>query len=353
MSPELTSPDQAEPPLLDNKALYEHLNKVSRSFALTIPLMSNPLQEYVGLAYLICRIVDTVEDDAKASLEDKINWLSDFSFLASDEFADLNVLTVLKERALELTQQGSAPDDVALIKDIEPTINLLLTYPEEVKKTICHAAAILSHGMAAALRQQCDGEKITSLDAVDNYCYFVAGVVGEMLAELFALFDQKCDKRELLELAVSFGEGLQLTNILRDRLKDEARGMSYLPAQNAEDVLNYVAITQGHLDDAVDFISKLSPKESRGVRLFCFANVIMAKYLLRQVARRPLDPQCNYQISRHTVKKLLILSHSAARSNTALRLISFFISLGMKRQHRSARELRDKVSLWDHSSSTN
>lgn len=339
--------------LMSTEALYEHLNKVSRSFAITIPFMRAPLKDYVALAYLLCRIVDTVEDDSEASCNDKITWLSDISFLAGDEFADEDVLEGLRLRALELTKFGSAADDIALVRDLDQAVHLLLTYDDEVKEIICHAVSILAHGMSMSLRRQREQEMISSLDDVDNYCYSVAGVVGEMLAELFCLSDHTADKKEMMELAVSFGEGLQLTNILRDRTKDAERGASFLPAENADEVLDYVAITQGHLDDAISFISALSPKSSAGVRMFCFTNVAMAMYLLRQVARRPLDPKCNYKISRAGTKRLFLLCRMAVRSNFALRSLSFMLSFGMKRQRRSARQLRDKVSIWDHSSSTN
>lgn len=340
-------------PILSKEALYSHLNLVSRSFALTIPLMPTPLKDYISLAYLICRIVDTVEDDASAPTVDKITWLSDFSFLAGDEFEQHDVLLGLRERALELTRGGSGEHDVALLSDLELVINLLLTFPEEVKSVICHGVAILGHGMASSLRKSLEAAQIEILDDVDNYCYFVAGVVGEMLAELFSLSDKKADKKDLMELAVSFGEGLQLTNILRDRAKDAERGVKFLPASTRDELLDYVALTQGHLDDAIDFICTLSPKESAGVRLFCLTNVAMAMYLLRKVARNPLDPECNYRISRPNVKRLFILCRLAVRANWSVKTLSFLLSLGMRRQRRSARQLRDKVSIWDHSSTTN
>ena len=333
--------------------LYFHLNKVSRSFAITIPFMRKPLRDQVALAYLLCRIVDTVEDDATAPINEKITWLSDFSFLADDEFADEDVLLSLKVRALDLTRNGSAADDINLVANLERAVHLLQTFEDEVQEVICHAAAILAHGMATSLRNKRDQEEISSLDDVDNYCYSVAGVVGELLAELFCLADRRANKKDLLELAVSFGEGLQLTNILRDRAKDAQRGASFLPPakeDEEESVLEYVAITQGHLDDAINFICKLPARTSAGVRMFCLTNVAMAMVLLRQVSRHPLDPECNYKISRSQVKRLFLLCRMSVRSNRAVRALSFALSFGMKSQRRSARQLRDKVSLWDHSS---
>ena len=342
--------------VLSVELMYEHLNKVSRSFALTIPLIPNPLRDCISLAYLLCRVVDTVEDDARAPLVDRITWLSDFSFLSGSDFADLDVLLALKKRALELTSTGgSAADDIELLKVMDKAVNLLLSYDEEIQAVLCRALSIMSHGMSSNLRRRLHeaNHTVSDLDEVDSYCYFVAGVVGEMLAELFVLHDREVDKKDLLELAVSFGEGLQLTNILRDRARDATRGVSFIPASSEEEVLEYVAITEGHLSDAIAFICSLSKKESAGVRLFCFTNVVMALYLLRQIASRPMDPECDYRISHSMLRRLLLLSRLAVRSNLGVRLLSMALTLGMRSQKRSVRQLRDKVSIWDHSPNTN
>lgn len=340
---------------MSTESLYDHLNKVSRSFAITIPLMSGPLKDCVSLAYLLCRIVDTVEDDAKANTVDKITWLSDISFLAGDDFADKDVLFRLKEKALELCSEGSNAEYVALLHDMDKAVNLLETYDDDIKEIVCHAVAILAHGMASNLRKTLDEDEkgICNLDDVDNYCYFVAGVIGEMLAELFALYNRDVNKNELMELAVSFGEGLQLINILRDRAKDAQRGALFLPVKDEQDVLEYVALTQGHLDDAINFICALPVKDSSGSRMFCLTNVCMALLLLRQVSRDPMNPQCDYRLTRAKVKRIFVLCRLAAHSNTLVRALSFILSAGMRRQRRSVRRLRDKVSIWDHSSNTN
>jgi farnesyl-diphosphate farnesyltransferase len=53
-----------------------HLANVSRTFALTIPLLPLPLRDWVGNAYLLCRIADTIEDDPELRIDDKIHLLS-------------------------------------------------------------------------------------------------------------------------------------------------------------------------------------------------------------------------------------------------------------------------------------
>ena len=43
------------------------LERVSRTFALTIPTLAEDLRPVIGNAYLLCRIVDTMEDEPKLS----------------------------------------------------------------------------------------------------------------------------------------------------------------------------------------------------------------------------------------------------------------------------------------------
>jgi len=47
------------------------LGSVSRTFALTIPLLPPEMEKVVGNTYLLCRIVDTIEDAADLSPETK------------------------------------------------------------------------------------------------------------------------------------------------------------------------------------------------------------------------------------------------------------------------------------------
>ena len=49
----------------------ELLEGVSRTFALTIPQLPKPLYSVVANAYLLCRIVDTIEDEVSLSPEQK------------------------------------------------------------------------------------------------------------------------------------------------------------------------------------------------------------------------------------------------------------------------------------------
>jgi hypothetical protein len=47
------------------------LQRVSRSFALTIPCLPPELSGTTSIAYLLCRIVDTIEDEKSLSVPQK------------------------------------------------------------------------------------------------------------------------------------------------------------------------------------------------------------------------------------------------------------------------------------------
>ena len=56
----------------------EILPAVSRTFALSVQLLRGDLGRSVLCAYLLCRIADTIEDDAHATPEDKARLLGEF-----------------------------------------------------------------------------------------------------------------------------------------------------------------------------------------------------------------------------------------------------------------------------------
>src|SRR5581483_186122 len=116
------------------------------------------------------------------------------------------------------------------------------------------------------------------------------GVVGEMLTRLFCEYSHEINKRRdsLMRLAVSFGQGLQMTNILKDIWEDRRRGACWLP----QDILResgfdlaelspeshgeefqrglkrLVAIAHAHLRNALEYTLLIPPEETQ-IRDFC------------------------------------------------------------------------------------
>lgn len=324
----------------------DHLLKVSRTFALTIPMLPSDLSDVIANAYLLCRIADTMEDDPIVIPEVKIKWLTEFASCARTDFKDIVKLYELRTQAISLLKEGAVPEEYALMQEMTQACGRCLTFHHRVQRIICQGVAILSDGMAGHLQSL----KIDDLDDVDAYCYSVAGVVGELLSRLFAFHSKNLENEDFYALSVSFGEGLQLTNILKDRFKDEEeRHSTFLPqpeeGKEAEQIAYYCAITQGHLDDARDFI-KMIPRLDCGVRLFCLLNIIMASLTLKRILKYPQGPGSKLKITRRQVKCCTVLCALLCRFNAGVSLLTKISSLGSKRIRRDPKALKAKVSRW-------
>jgi farnesyl-diphosphate farnesyltransferase len=120
-----------------------------------------------------------------------------------------------------------------LLERTPEVIAALLSLSAPAQQAICHHTIRTSELMAGFV-DKTDDEGVLQLDGLGrlrDYCYAVAGIVGEMLTELFLLDrDNLTPVGEYLrERAALFGEGLQLVNILKDSATDATEGRNYLP----------------------------------------------------------------------------------------------------------------------------
>jgi hypothetical protein len=74
-----------------------------------------------------------------------------------------------------------------------------------------------------------DIKRYETYEALEQYCYRVASVVGLLSVEIFGYKDPACR-----DYAIHLGKALQLTNILRDVRTDAERGRIYLPQSELE-----------------------------------------------------------------------------------------------------------------------
>ena len=329
-----------------------HLQRVSRTFALTIPLLPLPLADWVGNAYLLCRIVDTIEDDPLLPCAIKQQHMD--LFLASLQGCD-SVENWSRQLAGALSA-NTPSGELALIDDIPAVLARLFSFPAAVQQILVRGVSIMSRGMSAQQQQS----SISDGNALDQYCYHVAGVVGELLTELFSVYTPAIGQQKsvLLPLAVSFGEGLQLTNILKDIQEDAARGVCWLPGlpqaaaecsihNDQQQITDYIALAHGHLQDAVQFTLKL-PKQESGIRQFCLWAVGMAILTLQRVHTHSLSSEAAppVKISRRQVKGVILICRLAGWSNVLLRAYFRWLGRRLPITHRDVNELHQRVSAW-------
>jgi farnesyl-diphosphate farnesyltransferase len=212
----------------------------------------------------------------------------------------------------------------------------------------------MCHGMHQFQRTA----SVRGLDTVadlDSYCYYVAGVVGEMLTELFCSHSADIERHraELSRLAPSFAQGLQMTNILKDVWEDRSRGACWLPQEvftrhgvdlahlTAKDsssgfaagMQELVALAHAHLRNALEF-TLLIPARETGIRRFCLWAIGLAVLTLKRIAAHPGFTQgSQVKVSRRTVAVTLALSNAATHSNWMLRFLFNRAASGLPRGH--------------------
>jgi farnesyl-diphosphate farnesyltransferase len=188
---------------------------------------------------------------------------------------------------------------------------------------------------------------------MDEYCYYVAGVVGEMLTELFCGHSPAIDRNRaaLSELAVSFAQGLQMTNILKDVWEDRRRGVCWLPqevftrhgidlatveagtggARFDAGMRELVGIAHAHLRNALAY-TLLIPAEETGIRRFCLWAVGLAVLTLRKIERTPgFTRGVEVKVSRSSVALVRMLTGAALKNDWMLRRLFGLAALGLTR----------------------
>jgi farnesyl-diphosphate farnesyltransferase len=324
----------------------EILPRVSRTFAICIRLLPSDLSHPVSVAYLLCRIADSIEDSPTLSGERKRDLL--------DQFSRSLTLGGPGTTPLHATFADPSSDDEFLAREADIVLREFRRLPGEQQDAIRPWVQEMSAGMAEYAERRSDSsqehiEALTTVEELDRYCYYVAGTVGHLLTELFCLHAGCRDQEQygkLESLATSFGLGLQLTNIIKDVADDRRRGWVFVPQElcqlagitpeqlhderyrdGAQRVMTLlIDKAKVHLLDALEYTTVI-PRRQYGIRLFCLSALYFAVRTLRLAASddRLLDPQHKVKISRGQVYRTLAMTRLVAPSNTLVR--QYFRSL--------------------------
>jgi farnesyl-diphosphate farnesyltransferase len=311
---------------------------VSRTFALTIPVLPDALAVVMTNAYLLCRIADTIEDDPGLLHEQKSQFHARFVAVVNGtedaaQFAR-DLAPLLSDRVL--------PAEHDLVRNTAAVTRVTHSCSDEERAALTRCVAIMCRGMPEFQRNK-SLRGLRDLDELAEYCYYVAGVVGEMCTELFCLHcpDLAPKREHMLRLAVSFGHGLQMTNILKDIWDDRQSGACWLPRsvfangtldlERLEEWHTQPAFRDGleqllgvghaHLRNALEYTC-LIPKREAGIRRFCLWAIGLAVLTLRKIHRHPTFRSGNeVKVSRRTVKATVLTTNLTLMSNRALRLM--------------------------------
>jgi farnesyl-diphosphate farnesyltransferase len=256
------------------------LLRTSRTFALAIPELPEPLRREVGVAYLLFRIADTFEDATRWPRGDRLAALAAFDDL-------LRAPSIPEATRLANAWVDARPCDhdgyLELLAAVPGVIGELLAITPRRRAAIVRHTLRTSEGMASFVSASTeDGNlRLSALPDLQHYCYIVAGIVGELLTELFLDFAPalEASRDALVERAARFGEGLQLVNILKDADSDARHGRVYLPEGLSR--AQILAIARADLDASTEYVHTLqSGGAPRGVVGFTALPVLLARATL-------------------------------------------------------------------------
>jgi len=331
--------EPAMPALATERAwCREALLRVSRTFALNIRCLSGRMLESVRLAYLLCRAADALEDSwpgPPAEMEARFDAL--VASLEGDEAAAMR----LSEGATSMNGRS----DVALLVRLPALLHVLASLDERDAADIRLCVRTMALGMRRfATRAAARGPEVPYIDddaELHEYCYIVAGCVGEMLTRLLehGLPEDRSDLAERrLALSPVVGEALQLTNILLDWPVDIRAGRCHVPASwlarhglttaqllsdagGARELsLRLAGLANDALDRVPDYLDTIPTREHR-YRLFCLLPALWARASLRlamsepdfhSIPRRPRLPRASV-VSEALVGLVAHGSHGATR----------------------------------------
>ncbi|HYO56363.1 phytoene/squalene synthase family protein [Archangium sp.] len=332
----------------------EVLPAVSRTFALNIPVLPRPLDTAVMVAYLLCRIADTLEDEAHgAASAALLAELARLSTLPTGWEADARRFSEEGARVL----RAQAPEaEVRLVEGTSRVLEALAVHEAPVREHVAACVATMTEGMGKMGdkgRASGGGLGLASLEETLEYCYYVAGTVGEMLTRLFQWYSPAVAERvgALEPRAVAFGNALQLTNILKDVREDLERGSCWLPrtllaeygltpeslleparrgeAMKAHDKL--VAVAHRELREAFEYVMAL-PGQERGIRLFCLWPLFLAVMTLRKLyGNTAVLERQTVKVSRRTVKWVMGSTKLLVARDSALKLLFAMLTAPLPR----------------------
>ncbi len=288
-------------PAAHNPLTYQQqaLLGVSRTFALTIPQLPEPLHTVIGNAYLLCRIADTVEDEPRLTAVQKERFLASFVDVVAGRTAAGDFATELHPLLSDATSEAERD----LVAHTETVVTLTQGLRRRQRGALLRCVRIMATGMAEFSTLSARG--LSTMQALDRYCYHVAGVVGETITELLCEYSDEIAwrGRHLRERAADFGRGLQLVNVIKDLWEDRAQGVCWLPRDAfpgvdlstdgdwtgrdfERGVLRLVDRARGHLERALEY-TVLIPRRETGVRRFLLWTLGLAVLTLRRIHAAP------------------------------------------------------------------
>jgi farnesyl-diphosphate farnesyltransferase len=263
-------------------SLNELLHAASRTFAVGIDLLPEPLRAEVEVAYLLLRVSDYLEDNESMRPEEKAVLLQVWADVLDD--GGIGPLRAAMGPVTEDTP------DALVARHADQVLDAFRGMRPQARAIVGRHVQDSTRGMARwALR----GPDLADEADLDDYMHEVAGRVGWLLTELFALDVGSVARHraEMMTLGRGFGLGLQTVNVIRGLSADRERGWVYVPrsmggdgggealfadrARQSAALRALASKADRHLAAAERYIVRI-PRRHHGIRLFCLLPYLFA-----------------------------------------------------------------------------
>jgi farnesyl-diphosphate farnesyltransferase len=290
---------------------HEAVQGVSRTFALTVDVLDEPMASYICIGYLLCRVPDTIEDADHIPPADQARLLREYDrVLDPDADADADDFRASVDEWLPDPDERS--EDWAVVASTPRIVRTFEALPADVREAVTPPARELVQGMAMFVERYADegGLRIQSREELEEYCYYAAGTVGNLVTNLLARGDLSDGRRaRLYDTAEEFGLLLQLVNVAKDVYDDYTEEDNvYLPAEwlAAEGVPQDEVLAPEHesgaaavvrrtarharsfLDDAQTYLETVPTTDGNTVAAWAIP-FLLAVGTLRELLARPED----------------------------------------------------------------
>ncbi|KAF9889562.1 bifunctional farnesyl-diphosphate farnesyltransferase/squalene synthase [Aspergillus nanangensis] len=287
---------------------FKFLDQTSRSFSPVIKELHPELLLPVCIFYLALRGLDTIEDDISIPLEIKEPLLRGFKDIIDKDGWGFDGNRP-EEKDRELLVQF--PSVITEFKNLKPV------YRAIIKDTVDR----MGNGMADYVANNWN---IQTTVEYDQYCFYVAGLVGEGLTRFFTaeLDFSNPVLSERSQLSRSMGLFLQKTNIIRDIREDNVDKRRFWPkeiwskhvndfddlfkAGNREAALNcsseMVLNALEHVQDCLFYLASL---REQSVFNFCAIPQTMAIATLELCFRNPALFERNMKVTKGDACQLI------------------------------------------------
>ena len=318
---------------------HEAVQGVSRTFALTVDVLEEPMASQICVGYLLCRVADTVEDAGHIPPDAQSDVLRTYRrAIDPDDGTDIGEFReavdewLPEERDDDWTVVAEAPTIAATFEQLDP----------EAQEAIVPPVLEMVDGMAMFVDRHATkgGLRIDDRDELEQYCYYAAGTVGNLITNLLTRGDVAEERaRRLRETAEEFGLLLQLVNVSKDVYDDYTEENNvYLPAEwleaegveqervvhpeNRESSARVVGRTADYarsfLDDAQAYLETMPLSNGNTMEAWTVP-YLLAVGTLRELGSRPEDAltETGVKVSRQEVFAVMSAASDVGRDSLA------------------------------------